>query len=79
MSTDSAQDPLASYGQSVPPAVDGMVERMQKELGSAATAVATGGLAGVVVPACHSIDHHDPLLTLEGLRLIFEKNTSADE
>ena len=59
--------------------VDGMVERMQKELGSAATAVATGGLAGVVVPACHSIDHHDPLLTLEGLRLIFEKNTSADE
>jgi type III pantothenate kinase len=59
--------------------VDGMVERMQKELGGDATVVATGGLAEVVVPLCHSIDHHDPWLTLEGLRLVFEKNTSRDE
>jgi type III pantothenate kinase len=59
--------------------VDGMVERMQKELGGDAVVVATGGLAGVVVPECHSIDHHDPWLTLEGLRLIFERNTSPDE
>jgi type III pantothenate kinase len=59
--------------------VDGMVERMQKELGGDGVVVATGGLAGVVVPECHSIDHHDPWLTLEGLRLIFEKNTNPDE
>ena len=59
--------------------VDGMVERMQKELGGEATAIATGGLAGIVVPACTSIDHHDPWLTLEGLRLIFDRNTSGDE
>jgi type III pantothenate kinase len=59
--------------------VDGMVERMQKELGGDATVVATGGLAEVVVPLCQTIDHHEPWLTLEGLRLIFEKNTARDE
>jgi type III pantothenate kinase len=56
-----------------------MVERIQKELGGDAVVIATGGLAGVVVPACSSIDHHDPWLTLEGLRLIFDRNTSSDE
>ena len=58
--------------------VDGVVERIQKDLGPA-TVVATGGLAGVVMPHSHSIDHHDPWLTLEGLRLIFERNTQPDE
>jgi type III pantothenate kinase len=59
--------------------VDGMVERMQKELGGHATVVATGGLADVVVPLCQTVDHHEPWLTLQGLRLIFEKNTARDE
>jgi type III pantothenate kinase len=59
--------------------VDGMVERMQKELGGDAVVVATGGLADVVVPLCQTVDHHEPWLTLEGLRLIFEKNTARDE
>ena len=59
--------------------VDGMVERMQKDLGGDAVVVATGGLAPAVVPLCRSIDHHEPWLTLEGLRLVFEKNTSPDE
>lgn len=59
--------------------IDGMVERIQKELGGDAVVVATGGLAGLVVPACHSIDHHDQWLTLEGLRLVFERNTVRDE
>jgi len=54
--------------------VDGMVERIQKELGGDATAIATGGLAEVVVPHCQAIDHHEPWLTLEGLRLIYDKN-----
>jgi len=58
--------------------VDGMVERMQKELGGHATVVATGGLAGTVVPLCPGIDHHDPWLTLEGLRLVYERNTGRD-
>jgi type III pantothenate kinase len=59
--------------------VDGMVERMQKELGGHATVVATGGVADVVVPLCQTVDHLEPWLTLEGLRLIFEKNTARDE
>jgi type III pantothenate kinase len=57
--------------------VDGVIERIQKELGPA-TVVATGGLAGVVMPHCHSIDHHDTWLTLQGLRLVFERNTTPD-
>jgi type III pantothenate kinase len=56
--------------------VDGIVERMQKDLGPA-TVVATGGLAEVVIPHCNTIDHHDPWLTLEGLRIIFERNTGS--
>jgi type III pantothenate kinase len=58
--------------------VDGMVERMQKELGGAARVIATGGLAGIIVPLCETIDEHEPWLTLEGLRLVYEKNTAPD-
>jgi len=58
--------------------VDGVVERMQKELGGGATVVVTGGMAAVIAPHCHTIDHHEPWLTLEGLRLIFERNTRPD-
>jgi type III pantothenate kinase len=53
--------------------VDGMVDRLAKELGTP-TVIATGGLASIVVEECATIDHHEPWLTLEGLRLVFEKN-----
>jgi type III pantothenate kinase len=59
--------------------VDGMVERMQKELGGHATVVATGGLASAIVPYCETIDEQEPWLTLEGLRLVYEKNTAHDD
>jgi type III pantothenate kinase len=59
--------------------VDAIVERIRGELGPATT-IATGGLAPVVIPHCDSIDHHEPWLTLEGLRLVFERNVvTADE
>jgi type III pantothenate kinase len=54
--------------------VDGMVERISKDLGDPVV-VATGGLAPAVIAECTTVDHHDPWLTLDGLRLIFEKNT----
>lgn len=56
--------------------VDGMVERMAKELGTP-TVIATGGLASMVIEECRTVDHHDPWLTLEGLRLVFEKNAET--
>lgn len=58
--------------------VDGMVERIRAEL-ERATVVATGGLAGIIVPHCRTVDHHDPWLTLEGLRLVFEKNVGPPD
>lgn len=55
--------------------VDGLVNRIKAELGQpVATVIATGGLAGIVVPESSTITHHDPNLTLKGLRLVFERN-----
>jgi type III pantothenate kinase len=56
--------------------VDGMVGRLREELGDGTAAVATGGLANAIVPFCDLIDEVDPLLTLTGLRLIYERNLS---
>jgi type III pantothenate kinase len=39
--------------------------------------VITGGLAPVLHQECRAVDHHEPWLTLEGLRLVFEKNAVA--
>jgi type III pantothenate kinase len=55
-------------------AVDGIVGRLRDELGQDLSTIATGGLARVIVPFASSIDRIDDLLTLEGLRLIRERN-----
>jgi len=54
--------------------VDGIVARISDELGARPTTVATGGLAPIVIPHCRSIEHHEPWLTLEGLRLVHARN-----
>lgn len=54
--------------------VDGIVERMIEELGPVTAVIATGGLAPVVVAECRTITHHEPMITLIGLRMIFDRN-----
>ncbi|MEI6363937.1 MAG: type III pantothenate kinase [Actinomycetes bacterium] len=58
--------------------VDGLVERITAELGEVTAVVATGGLAQIVVDESRRITHHEPDLTLLGLRMVFEKNVEAD-
>jgi type III pantothenate kinase len=55
--------------------VDRVVRDITAELGADVTAViATGGLASIVLDECATVTHHEPMLTLIGLRLIFERN-----
>lgn len=54
--------------------VDGVVRAIMTELGPVDTVVATGGLARVVLDECCTVTHHEPMLTLIGLRLIYERN-----
>ena len=54
--------------------VDGLVDRIIEEIGPVTAVVATGGLASVVIGESETITHHDPHLTLTGLRLVFERN-----
>jgi type III pantothenate kinase len=54
--------------------VDGILQRIIAEIGPVKAVVATGGLAPLVVEESSTITHHEPDLTLEGLRLVFEKN-----
>jgi type III pantothenate kinase len=57
--------------------VDGIVARLRDELGDDAATIATGGLAHVIIPFTSSIDAIDDLLTLTGLRLLYERNADG--
>ncbi len=54
--------------------VDGIVERIRGELGVEAQTVATGGLADLIVPHARTLERIDSFLTLEGLRIVWERN-----
>ncbi|MEM9192787.1 MAG: type III pantothenate kinase [Myxococcota bacterium] len=54
--------------------VDGIVSRAQKEMGGPCPVIATGGLAVLIEPESETIDEIDEYLTLEGLRLLYERN-----
>ena len=53
---------------------DGIVGAVREELGVEAQTVATGGLADLIVPHARTLERVDPFLTLEGLRLVWERN-----
>ena len=54
--------------------IEGIVNHMRRELGGNAKVVATGGFAVVLAPETKAIDVVEPMLTLEGLRIIYERN-----
>jgi type III pantothenate kinase len=58
--------------------VDGVLEKMIAEMDSRPRVIATGGLAPVIAGASKFIEKIDETLTLDGLRLIYERNLSAD-
>ena len=53
--------------------IDALVDRFVEELGPS-TVVATGGLAEVIVPLTRTVRHVEPWLTLQGLRIVHERN-----
>lgn len=54
--------------------IDGLIERMEEELGYHANLIATGGMAGSIVKYCKHDIHVDDELLLEGLNIIYRKN-----
>ena len=59
--------------------IDAMVHRIRGELGADARVVATGGLAQLIASETTTIERVEPFLTLEGLRLLFDKNRPERE
>ena len=55
--------------------VDGIVDRMKAEAKSNPYVLATGGVAGIIAPETKTIDVVDEMLTLEGLRIIYLRNS----
>ncbi|MGB2582592.1 MAG: type III pantothenate kinase, partial [Dehalococcoidia bacterium] len=57
--------------------IEGLVARMQKELGGTAKVIATGGLANIIASETGVVDAVELDLTLVGLRLIYELNSGG--
>jgi type III pantothenate kinase len=57
--------------------IEGLVRRMQAELGVTCPVIATGGLADVIAGETDAITAVEPLLTLDGLRLIYQMNSRS--
>ncbi|MCU1495658.1 MAG: pantothenate kinase, type [Acidimicrobiaceae bacterium] len=75
-STVESMQAGAVYGYAA--LVDGLCRRIEAELGPA-TVIATGGLAALVAPHAEMVAHHEPWLTLHGLRLVYRRNAPAKE
>ena len=57
--------------------LDGLIDRMEAELGESATLVSTGGMARFITPLCRHSITYDPDLLLRGLWILYRQNTAA--
>lgn len=57
--------------------LDGLVRRFERELGEKATVIVTGGLGRTIIKECESDMVYDENLLIDGLRIIYEKNSRA--
>ena len=62
----------AIYGTAA--TIDGLIDRMEAELGTPVQVIATGGLVDRILPYCRREMHNEPLLLLKGLAVLWEKN-----
>ncbi len=56
--------------------LDGLLDRVEEELGEPVTPVLTGGLSGLIAPACRHAFHLEPDILIDGLMILYEKNRS---
>ena len=63
------------YGQAS--MLDGLIDKMEKELGYRCNRIATGGLARLIVPYCEREITLDNNLMLEGLKIIYDRNRAS--
>lgn len=56
--------------------IDGIIEKIEEEIGESCTVVATGGIASTIIPFCKREIIYDDLLLLKGLMIIYNKNKS---
>lgn len=58
--------------------LDGIIDRMEEELGEQATLIATGGMARFITPLCRHKIAYDPDLLLRGLMILYQQNTETN-
>jgi type III pantothenate kinase len=54
--------------------LDGLLDRLEDELNESVTPVLTGGLSGLIAPACRHKFHLEPDILVAGLKILYEKN-----
>lgn len=54
--------------------IDGLIDRIEDELKTSVTVLATGGIASLIIPSCRHEIHYDPNLLLKGMWYLYQKN-----